>query len=190
MTRERHLAADDSRAPSTPPSIMEGMRHRARLQDQAGADLRHAAETGFCGAGTPPLAFAPDGDVSDFMARYLYKGARWGSAWVAHYNCSGIPPARPLQGPSSPPIMPIEFLQWDCAFGELATVSTLSRSQIPPLPLVPGALGLSTSTPDAVPTCLLSLPQERRRGIVWPFGMPVSQAGAIPFPWGSSAVGG
>ena len=112
MTRERHLAADGSRAPSTPPSIMEGMRHRARLQDQAGAALRHAAETGFCGAGTPPLAFAPDGDVSDFMARYLYKGARWGSAWVAHYNCSGIPPAWPFQGPSLPQIMPIELLQW------------------------------------------------------------------------------
>ena len=70
---EYHGCPDDTRAPATPPTILESMRHRARLQDQAGAALRRAAASGELGDGTPPLAFTPDGDVSDFMARYLYK---------------------------------------------------------------------------------------------------------------------
>eukprot|EP00439_Symbiodinium_sp_Y106_P032240 s1773_g3.t2 len=108
---------DATRAPETPPMILEGMRHRARLQDQAGEALRQAAASGASGDGTarlqdqagealrqaaasgasgdgtPPLAFTPDGDVSDFMERYLYKGERGDSAWIVSSCKSGISPA-------------------------------------------------------------------------------------------------
>ena len=83
---------DDTRAPATPPTILESMRHRARLQDQAGAALRRAAASGELGAGTPPLAFTPDGDVSDFMARYLYKGAPGNSVLSIPSGSPGTPP--------------------------------------------------------------------------------------------------
>eukprot|EP00439_Symbiodinium_sp_Y106_P085084 s123_g27.t1 len=72
---------DETRAPATPPTIMESMRHRARLQDHAGVALRLAAASGSSGDGTPPLAFTPDGDVSDFMARWtfsnMWEDPRW-----------------------------------------------------------------------------------------------------------------
>ena len=67
------------------------MRHRARLQDQAGAALRRAAASGELGDGTPPLAFTPDGDVSDFMARYLYKGAPENSVLSIPSGSPGTP---------------------------------------------------------------------------------------------------
>ena len=121
---------DATRAPETPPMILEGMRHRARLQDQAGEALRQAAASGASGDGTPPLAFTPDGDVSDFMDRYLYKGARGDSAWIISSSKSGISPAWLPQDPPLPHVLPVGPLLWVFDFGQLVAIPALGHSGV------------------------------------------------------------
>ena len=102
----------------TPPTILESMRHRARLQDQAGAALRRAAASGELGDGTPPLAFTPDGDVSDFMARYLYKGAPGDSVLSIPSGSHGTPLAWSpiaLQHPAHSPMVSAPHTLQSCS---------------------------------------------------------------------------
>ena len=128
---------DDTRAPATPPTIMESMRHRARLQDQAGAALRLAAASGSSGDGTPPLAFTPDGDVSDFMARYLYKGAQGDSAPFSSLGRFGVPPVWLLRGSSLPHILPADPLLWVPDLGQSIVVPAFSYPRIHSFPWLP-----------------------------------------------------
>ena len=111
---------DESRAPSTPPSIMEGMRHRARLQDQADAALRHAAETGFSGDGTPPLAFMPQTVMS--LISWLGTCTRGRVGAVLGSLTITVPGSLLLGHFRDPPCLrscPLNFCSGFFAFGDL-----------------------------------------------------------------------